>query len=385
MAVQQLRPVSARRHMPFLRELGTVLAAYFAYFAVRGATEGDRTLAVEHAQLVQRFEQALGFFWEPRIQSALLDHEWIVNLANWVYIWGHWPVIAAVALWLYRSQPDRYRLTRNALLVSGGIGLVIFTAFPVAPPRLAEMGLVDTVVQRSNFYHVLQPPALTNQYAALPSLHFGWNLLIGIALVRGATHPTAKALGVLLPLAMFAAVVVTANHYLIDTVAGGTIALIGLRAAVVLRSSEAPERRLVRRVVNRIRGDRDAGVAWDGSAVSADATEQRPLRRLVVEQPGLAIEAAPVASQGAIGANHPVTGNDDRYRIAVVGPTDGTRGARLPDRVRDIAVAGGHPRWDVAQRPPDLELKWRAARVDGEVEIDPLPGEVLLELADRLS
>ena len=68
MAVPHVRRVpAARLQLPFLRELGTVLGAYFAYFAVRGATEGDRALAVEHAQLVQRFEQGLGFFWEPRI------------------------------------------------------------------------------------------------------------------------------------------------------------------------------------------------------------------------------------------------------------------------------------------------------------------------------
>jgi hypothetical protein len=299
-----------------------------------------------------------------------VEHDWIVNLANWVYIWGHWPVIAAVALWLYRSQPDRYRLTRTALLVSGGIGLVIFTVFPVAPPRLAEMGLVDTVVQRSNFYHVLQPPALTNQYAALPSLHFGWNLLIGIALIRGATHPAAKALGVLLPTAMFAAVVVTANHYLIDTVAGGTLALVGLRVAYVLRTPEAAERQWL-------------GRAFNGRRRSADAAEQGSFRGLVVEQPRLAVEATAVAGQRAVRADDAVAWDDDGYRVAVVRPTDGARGSGLPDRMRDVAVAGRHPGWNVAQRPPDLELKWGAVRRQRQVEVDAGSGEVLTELADR--
>jgi hypothetical protein len=319
---------------------------------------------------VQRFERGLGIFWEPRIQSAIVNHDWIVNLANWVYIWGHWPVIAAVALWLYRSQPDRYRLTRNALLVSGGIGLVIFTVFPVAPPRLAEMGLVDTVVQRSNFYHVLQPPALTNQYAALPSLHFGWNLLIGIALIRGATHPAGKALGVLLPTAMFAAVVLTANHYLIDTVAGGTLALVGLRIAYVLRTPGAAERQWLRRAVS-VPGR------------SADATEEGTLRGLVVEQPSLAVEATTVAGQRAVRTDDSVAWDNDRYRIAVVRSTDGARASGLPDRVRNVAVAGRHSGWNVAQRPPDLELKWGTVRRQREVEVDAGSSEVLAELADR--
>ena len=226
---------SARR-FPFLREIAGVLAAYFAYFAVRGATEGDVALAMEHARLVERFERALGLFIEPQLQAAILSERWLVDLANWVYVWGHWPVIAAVALWLYRSSPERYRLTRNAFLISGAIGLVIFTTFPVAPPRLADMGLVDTVVQRSNFYHVLQPPSLTNQFAAVPSLHSGWNLLIGIALFRESRHPVGRVIGVLLPVAMLAAVVLTANHYLVDTVAGGTIALIALRGAYLIQT-----------------------------------------------------------------------------------------------------------------------------------------------------
>ena len=257
------------RRFPFLREVAGVLAAYFAYFAVRGATEGDVELAMEHAKLVQRFERGLGLFIEPQLQAAILSERWLVDLVNWVYVWGHWPVIAAVAIWLYRSSPKRYRLTRNAFLISGAIGLVIFTTFPVAPPRLADMGLVDTVVQRSNFYHVLQPPSLTNQFAAVPSLHFGWSLLIGIALFRESRHPLGRAIGVLLPVAMLAAVVLTANHYLVDTVAGGTIALIGLRVAYLIQNGRLTLRNPLRAPARSI------GASLTGAAAA------RPLTALV--------------------------------------------------------------------------------------------------------
>jgi len=236
----------SRPRIPVLTEALGVIAAYFAYFAVRGATEADFERAVGHADLIRRFEEGMGIFLEPRLQAAILNQQSVVDLANWIYVWGHWPVIAGVAIWLYRSHHERYRLLRNAMLISGGIGLVIFTMFPVAPPRLADMGLVDTVVQRSDFYRVLQPPALTNQYAAVPSLHFGWNLLIGIAIFRQSTRLSLRVLGVLSPVAMFAAVVLTGNHYIIDTVVGGTVALIGLRAAYVVRDASAPERRALR-------------------------------------------------------------------------------------------------------------------------------------------
>ena len=252
MTLSPMQIARSRPRLPVLSEVITVVGAYFAYFAVRGATEGDFDRAVEHAELIRRFEGGLGVFVEPRLQAAILDRQWIVDLANWVYVWGHWPVIAGVAIWLYRSHHERYRLVRNAMLISGAIGLVIFTTFPVAPPRLADMGLVDTVVQRSNFYRVLQPPALTNQYAAVPSLHFGWNLLIGIAIFRESSRLSGRVIGVLSPVAMFGAVVLTGNHYLIDTVAGGTVALIGLRGAYVLRDAETFERRALRAVPARL-------------------------------------------------------------------------------------------------------------------------------------
>ncbi len=220
--------IGAGRRRPFVREVGLVAAAYFAYHLVRSATKGEVASAIEHARLLESAERALGLFVEPALQAAVVSERWLVDIANWTYVWGHWPVIGGVAIWLYYSRPASYRLLRNAFLISGATGLVLFMTFPAAPPRLAGLGLVDTVVEHSNFYYLLQPPQLTNQYAAFPSLHFGWNLLIGIALIREAPRIPVRAFGAALPLAMLAAVVLTANHYLIDAVAGGAVALIGL-------------------------------------------------------------------------------------------------------------------------------------------------------------
>ena len=100
----------------------------------------------------------------------------------------------------------------------------------MAPPRFLD-GFVDTVTLNSNAYRVLQPPSLTNQYAAMPSLHVGWNLLMGIALYRHATARPVKLFGVLMPVAMYAATVLTANHFLLDGLAGSAVALTGLFAA----------------------------------------------------------------------------------------------------------------------------------------------------------
>jgi hypothetical protein len=217
------------------REVLLVVSGYFAYFAVRGVTEGSHEEAVANSHDVVQLEKSLGFFWEPAIQDAIVDHHWIVTFANWMYIWGHWPLIAGVATWLLLKHRDQFTLFRTAFFISGAIAVVVFVTFPVAPPRLAEIGLVDTVTEHSNAYRVLQPKAFTNQYAAVPSLHFGWDLLIGIAVVVNARRWWVRTLGAIVPVLMFSAIVLTANHYIFDAFAGGAVALTGLGLAIALR------------------------------------------------------------------------------------------------------------------------------------------------------
>jgi hypothetical protein len=213
------------------REVVLMLGAVLVYFAVRSLTEGSAEQALTNARSVVRLERFLGIFWEPQLQALIDGEQHLVTLANWVYIWGHWPVIALVGGWLLFERPATYRVVRTAFLISGAIGMVIFATFPVAPPRLADLGFMDTVALHSNSYRVLQPPALTNQYAAVPSLHFGWNLLAGIVLVQRARGPLVRMFGLLMPVLMLAAIVLTANHYILDAAAGAAVALLGLWSA----------------------------------------------------------------------------------------------------------------------------------------------------------
>ena len=219
----------------FMGEVAIVVGAWLAYFGVRTLTEGNAALAEGNAKLLVDLERALGIFWEPALQEAVLRSRALETAANLIYIWGHWPVIIAAGVWLRLRRPATYFVVRNAFLISGAIGLVIFATFPMAPPRLTDLPVVDTVTIHSHTYRVLQPPALTNQYAAMPSLHFGWNLLIGLALIRTATTRPLKAFGWVMPVLMAVAVVITANHYLLDVVAGATVALLGLLLAWLLR------------------------------------------------------------------------------------------------------------------------------------------------------
>ena len=119
--------------------------------------------------------------------------------------------------------------------MSGLIGLVIFAVFPVAPPRLTDLPLVDTVTRHEAGYRQIVPPAMVNEYAAMPSFHAGWNLLLGVVVFGATRHWLLRALAVLGPAAMILAVVVTANHFIVDVVAGVVIVLACLLAVTLCK------------------------------------------------------------------------------------------------------------------------------------------------------
>ncbi|HUR13426.1 MAG TPA: phosphatase PAP2 family protein [Mycobacteriales bacterium] len=224
-------------HMPrqaywVLRQVGAVLLGVFVYFRVRGLTVADKASAIDHAEDILALERTLQLDHEHRMQVIATSHDWITDAANWVYIWGHWPVIVTVMVWLAIRHRVVFLRLRNAMFVSGGIGLVIFALYPVAPPRLAGQGYIDTVTERSEAYRILQPPAFVNPYAAMPSLHVGWDLLVGIAVATAAGGLLLRTIGCVMPVLMALAVVLTANHYLLDGVAGAALALVGLGVAV---------------------------------------------------------------------------------------------------------------------------------------------------------
>lgn len=238
---QQLARVGQRSRAganpaPVVRETAIVTAALLLYLFVRGLIRGREAAAFENAAWLTDLEQRLGFFWEPRIQEWVLDHSWLVTLANWVYVWTYWPVLLATMVWLFVWHRGVVAVYRNALLLSGAIGLVCFAVFPLAPPRfLSGWGFVDTVAVGSDAYASLYPSSVANWYAAMPSLHVGWTLLMGIALATRSSHRLVRTIGMVLPLAMFVATVVTANHYLADGLVGAAVALAGLAGAWRLR------------------------------------------------------------------------------------------------------------------------------------------------------
>jgi membrane-associated phospholipid phosphatase len=256
-----------------LRTVGTdaavVVTGVVTYFGVRGMTAGSPDVAREHADDVLALEKTLGLDVEAGVQALLVDVAPLTTLANWVYIWGHWPVIAGVFVWLALHDRTVFLRLRNAMIASGGLGLCVYTTYPVAPPRLAGRGFVDTITEQSSSYRVLQPPAFVNQYAAMPSLHVGWDLCVGLALVAAASTLTVRTIGRLMPVVMAAATVLTANHYVLDVIAGAAFGLAGW--AIALRVERRRERRAA-----AAGGAQTAGAVAAPAAVDLRVPAQRP-------------------------------------------------------------------------------------------------------------
>lgn len=241
-----------RRSPGVVREVGLIVAATLLYALVRGLTSERISVAFDNAEQVVSFERSIGLFVEPHVQRAALDHEFVVTAANAVYI-AFWPIVALTLAWMVVRHPVEYPRFRNAVLASGALSLVIFAVYPLAPPRFVpHHGFIDTITQNATTYRNLNAPALINEYAAMPSLHFGWMLLVGIALATVARHRVARMFGVVLPLLMFASIVLTANHYIVDGIAGGIVIALGLTIAAAIDRRTASRRVTTRRPVPEV-------------------------------------------------------------------------------------------------------------------------------------
>lgn len=200
------------------------------YMAVRALTAGSSNVAVQNASRLLRFEDALGIDVEASLQKAVLGSSWLVTAANWFYSFAYWPMIIGTLVFLWVRHRDAFIRYRNALFFSGMLGLVVFAAFPVAPPRFLD-GYVDTVNAAARHNFIAHPSWIINENAALPSFHVGWVVLSAVLLVPLTRRWTVRILLLLPGVLMAATVVITANHYLVDIVAGIAISLAGLELA----------------------------------------------------------------------------------------------------------------------------------------------------------
>ena len=210
-------------------QVGVVGVAVLCDMAVRWATLDDYDTATVHAQELFRLEQAWGLDWERAAQEAAESVPGLSTLLAHVYVWGYFPVVLAALVWTWARHRDAYARLRDALLVSGAIGLVVYATWPCAPPRLTA-GFTDTVNQRS-LDGFARPAGLANEIAAVPSFHVGWLLVVAVVLI-GVTRSRLLHLALLLHVALMGvAVVASGNHWVLDLPAGLAVAGIGLLGA----------------------------------------------------------------------------------------------------------------------------------------------------------
>ncbi|MGY1579259.1 phosphatase PAP2 family protein [Streptomyces sp. MN13] len=218
---------------PLVREFLLVAGLFLVYKLGRRLATGHTPEAFRNAGRVWDLERAVQLPGEGAVQSLLMHGDTLVRVANTYYATVHFPATAAFLIWLYLRRPGHYVWARRVLAAVTGAALVLHLTFPLAPPRmLAAAGLVDTGrVYGPSVYGPPTTDSLSNQFAAMPSLHFGWALMLAIGLIA-ATRSRWRWLWLAHPLLTLLVIVGTANHYWLDSLVAG--ALVGV-ALTVLR------------------------------------------------------------------------------------------------------------------------------------------------------
>lgn len=217
------------------------VCVYALYSALRVLVEGNEAAAVDRAFQIIAIEQDLGLFHEASIQQAVYGQPWLAGAMRWVYLWAYMPGIVVAAAIIYARERPLYRAYRNTFFLCLAIGLLFFSAMPVAPPRmLPEYGFIDTVHE-----HIRATSGAKNDFAAVPSFHFGFTLLAALAVSHAFRfRPWVTALTALFPAVMLLSIVSTANHFFLDAAVGAAVvgAAWWLCVGRIARDAQAPRR-----------------------------------------------------------------------------------------------------------------------------------------------
>ena len=244
-ATKQQSPASAElgrlgNRASTLKQALHVGAAFSVYLGVRAIANDSEAAAYANAEAILRLESAAGIAWERTLQAGALSRPLLLTIFNWIYAWTYWPLLFGSLALTWFADRRLFYLFRNSLLISGAVGLLIFMLVPVAPPRFLD-GFVDTVStsHRSNF--IAYPSFVINKFAALPSFHVGWSALACFILAHLSDRRAAHVALAVPPALMSAAVVVTANHYIVDVGAGLALSFLSYLVARRWLAPDNPE------------------------------------------------------------------------------------------------------------------------------------------------
>jgi hypothetical protein len=211
-----------------LRQVSLFGLAYLGYRLVRGLVEGDANEAFAHARDLISLERGTHLFVEPSIQTWASGSHLVMVVSSWIYVNAQTSVTVAALVYLYLRHNRNFYFVRNMFMIAMAIALVGYTVFPTAPPRfMPEWGFVDSVADLTHVHidgQSASVSAITNLYAAVPSMHVAFALMIGWTLARLVRSSVARVLWILYPFLMTFVIVVTANHFLVDAMLGALTA-----------------------------------------------------------------------------------------------------------------------------------------------------------------
>jgi hypothetical protein len=244
MSVAPLHRTASSPHRGSI-EVATLVALYAVYELVRGQGHATVAAARAHTDWVVGLERHLHVFGERAVQQAADAVPGVPTLLGIAYIALHFLGTTAFLVWLYHRHRERFPIVRNTMIAATGIALTLYVVFPVAPPRLAALGFVDTVSHSAkvNLSSDLLG-SLYNPFAAVPSLHFGYALLVGVTIAALSRRQLVRAVALSYPLVMLLVIVATGNHFFFDAAAGALAIGAGYLIARRLDSARrVPQRR----------------------------------------------------------------------------------------------------------------------------------------------
>ncbi|UYM07189.1 phosphatase PAP2 family protein [Solicola gregarius] len=228
-------------------EIVIVVGLFLVYKYARLLIAHPDAVAFDNADRVVNAESLLRLPSELHVQDVLLSSDLLVRLANAFYAYVHFPLTGLFLVWLFLRSRHHYLQLRTVLILMTGAALTIHTLFPLAPPRmLSNLGFIDTAAAYGpSVYHAApQTDSVANQFAAMPSLHFGWAVVVAIGIIRAGRSPR-RWLWILHPTVTLLVIVGTGNHYWLDAAVAGALLLVADHAV----RRWAPVRRLAHPVV----------------------------------------------------------------------------------------------------------------------------------------
>jgi membrane-associated phospholipid phosphatase len=228
-----------------LRQIGLFLGVYLLYQLVRGlVSTGNLYKPFGDAMKIIDLERALHVFVEPSIQAWTLGQHWLMDAADWAYLYSHYVVTAAALIFIYLRRNQSFYFVRNMFMIAMGIALIGYAVFPTAPPALMpEWGFTDAVSQFLGVPHVDSgaASAFVNVYAAVPSMHVCFAVMIGFSMALLTRRKAAKLAWCLYPLWITFVVVATGNHYFTDVFLGALTAGVSALLAKQLLARARPD------------------------------------------------------------------------------------------------------------------------------------------------